>query len=125
MKFVVHHHTSRPGEADHYDLMIDEGGALATWRISQEGMARLLAGDTAGATKIADHRREYLSYEGPVSCDRGMVRIMDSGECETAELSDTERRYRLKGTTLRGEMAISLLHRDRWEIQFTSSDLHT
>ena len=117
MKFVVHHHTSRPGEDDHYDLMIDEGDTLATWRVSLEGMARLIGGDTAGATKIADHRREYLSYEGPVSCDRGMVKIMDSGECEMADHSDSARRYRMKGKELRGTMSISLLHGDRWEIK--------
>jgi len=80
-------------------------------------MARLLRGDTAGATKIADHRRDYLSYEGPVSCDRGMVKIMDSGECEMADHSDSARRYRMKGKELRGTMSISLLHGDRWEIK--------
>ncbi|HPA73239.1 MAG TPA: DNA polymerase ligase N-terminal domain-containing protein [Spirochaetota bacterium] len=119
MKFVVHHHTSRPGEADHYDLMIDGGGALATWRISEESMARLLQGDIVVASKIADHRREYLSYEGPVSCDRGMVKIMDSGECEMADHSESARRYRMKGKELKGMMLISLLRGDRWEILLT------
>jgi len=120
MRFVIHHHTGRPGEEDHYDLMIEEGASLATWRVGTGAMGRLLSGEAAGATKIADHRREYLSYEGPISCDRGMVRIMDTGECEAVHIAAAEREYRFHGNTLKGTLTVSLKHGDRWEIKYSN-----
>ena len=35
------------------------------------------------AERIADHRREYLEYEGPVSGGRGEVCRVAEGECST------------------------------------------
>jgi hypothetical protein len=122
MRFVVHHHTGHPGEKDHYDLMIDAGDALATWRISTESMGRLLAGGMVGAAKIANHRREYLSYEGPVSCDRGMVKIMDAGECVPAGDSGETLRYWMEGKKLRGLLVISPRHGDRYDVSFSQGE---
>lgn len=124
MKFVVHHHTGHPGEADHYDLMIDEGKTLATWRISPESMARLLAGATAGAARIANHRREYLTFEGPISCDRGMVKIMDTGECELIGDDGGVFVYWFEGKKIRGQLEIEPLRGDRWEITLTPGPQH-
>jgi hypothetical protein len=64
-------------EPSHWDLMLDDGDILLTWRLMELPTER---GEPVAAVKLADHRREYLSYEGPVSGGRGEVRRADEGE---------------------------------------------
>jgi hypothetical protein len=80
-RFVILHHCERSGE--HWDLMIEQGEALATWRL-----ARLpKRGDLQPipADRIADHRKAYLTYEGPLTRDRGTVTRVEEGTCEVLE----------------------------------------
>ncbi|QDT53235.1 hypothetical protein Pan44_12510 [Caulifigura coniformis] len=57
----------------HWDLMLDAGESLRTWRLSEPP----LAGRTTTCESLPDHRRAYLDYEGPVSGGRGTVsRVM-------------------------------------------------
>ena len=79
MRFVIQHHIC---EDNHYDLMIESGDILLTWRISSNDIGPLFEGAKIRVKKIQDHRKDYLSYEGPISGDRGRVEIFDSGECE-------------------------------------------
>ncbi len=71
-RFVVleHDHPFR-----HWDLMLESGAALRTWRLG----APPATGLTVEATPLGDHRRLYLDYEGPVSGDRGRVVRWDRG----------------------------------------------
>lgn len=76
------HHVTR--SASHVDWLIEppltdrQGGRLWTWRCDracydwQAGRAMLLE-------RIADHRRVYLDYQGPISGGRGEVRQVDRG----------------------------------------------
>jgi hypothetical protein len=59
----------------HWDLLLEAGAALRTWRLPRppEGAQPIQA------TQIADHRTIYLDYEGPVSGGRGVVRAWDRG----------------------------------------------
>ena len=50
------------------------GSALSTWRSSEWPVTA-----TATITPIAEHRRDYLGYEGPVSGNRGTVRRVADG----------------------------------------------
>ncbi|MCY2966352.1 MAG: hypothetical protein NT069_22425 [Planctomycetota bacterium] len=53
----------------HWDLMLENGATLRTWRLSRPP-------DLVGPIEvraIADHRLAYLTYEGPVSGNRGTV----------------------------------------------------
>jgi len=59
----------------HFDLMLQAGDALATWAVERWPGP----GETVAAERLADHRRAYLTYEGPVSGDRGTVRRVASG----------------------------------------------
>ncbi len=89
-RFVILHHD---WPAPHYDLMLESGGVLRTWRLA----------DPYGsdAEPIGDHRLEYLDYEGPVSGDRGHVQRWDHG---TFELHfDTENGF---SATFHGEKLI-------------------
>lgn len=62
------------------------GGPLTTFRVQH----RPDAPETHWfeAHRIADHRREYLTHEGPVSGDRGHVRRLASGTLLTWEARD-------------------------------------
>jgi hypothetical protein len=59
----------------HWDLMLEDGNVLRTWRLLQVPAA----GRTAKAEQLADHRLAYLDYEGPVSGGRGNVARWDHG----------------------------------------------
>ncbi|HUB24714.1 MAG TPA: hypothetical protein VL992_04730 [Tepidisphaeraceae bacterium] len=63
----------------HYDLMFETapGSALATWRSPTWPPA-----DMKQLTRLPDHRRDYLEYEGPVSNNRGFVRRIERGHCQ-------------------------------------------
>src|SRR5947209_2180738 len=74
LRYVVLRHEGI--DDPHFDLMFEtsSGSALATWRSPQWPIER----ETI-LTRLADHRREYLDYEGPVSGGRGHVRRITSG----------------------------------------------
>jgi hypothetical protein len=109
--FVVLRHTNRDGV--HYDLMIDAGAALATWKCT-------VAPETAlespmACRRLADHRRDYLTYEGPISQDRGVVTQYDCGRCRLEVglapdfASATCLRITFSGRKLKGPMVIERL----------------
>lgn len=63
--------------AAHIDLLMErDDGPLVTFRAPLGVKLALAAGDAAAfeAERLADHRRVYLEYEGPVSNNRGTVR---------------------------------------------------
>ena len=77
LQYVVLRHEGIPDP--HYDLMLElaPGAALTTWRCG----AWPLKNQTP-LTPLEDHRREYLTYEGPVSGGRGIVRRVAGGSFE-------------------------------------------
>jgi hypothetical protein len=84
MRFVVLHHTGWAGRPDHYDLMIEYVAgtdandlALKTYATTQN----VFPENGSALSAIADHRRAYLTLEGPLSNDRGSVSRVDEGDC--------------------------------------------
>jgi hypothetical protein len=75
-RFVVQHHVLAADD-DHWDLMLEAGPVLWTWRLADppDRADRL----PASAQHLGDHRIEYLQYEGEVSGGRGTVAIHDRG----------------------------------------------
>ncbi|MFO0864423.1 MAG: DNA polymerase ligase N-terminal domain-containing protein [Gemmataceae bacterium] len=59
----------------HWDLMLEEGDSLRTWRLPSPRFG----GEPMEATSLAPHRLAYLDYEGPVSGGRGSVKRVDAG----------------------------------------------
>jgi hypothetical protein len=124
-RFVILHHT-QPAAAEHWDLMLQTGDHLATWRLACLPLTRrrakrdrrvatgglrpqrvkgLPGPDHAAllqAQRIADHRIEYLSYEGPLSRDRGHVRRVDEGIYRLLGADDTHWVVAFTGRVLRG-----------------------
>lgn len=103
MRFVVLRHETRDGV--HWDLMLDRGAALATWRLAEAPSREREA--AIAAERIGDHRREYLEYEGPVSGDRGTVRRYDEGVYRMTLVSEIEWDLVFEGQVLRGRYGLS------------------
>lgn len=94
--------------AVHWDLLVEIPGQerLATWQLSEN------PAETDGpiaARRIADHRRIYLEYEGPLTGDRGWVRRIDRGEAHVRQVGGTETEVilELHGRVLNGVFEIT------------------
>jgi len=99
-QFVLLRHET--GDEVHWDLGLDVGEVLATWQIPSD--PRALSGSAVAleARRIADHRRMYLDYEGPISRNRGRVARVDRGRWTPLERSPQHWRFRLEGRLLQG-----------------------
>lgn len=99
-RFVVlqHDHPERL----HWDFMLDQDTTLATWALPLPP-----AFDHVLSTqRLADHRREYLDYEGPVSQGRGHVVRWDEGEFMWLENGPDHIVVELKGKKIAGRVSI-------------------
>ncbi|MHC4809532.1 MAG: hypothetical protein ACYTEV_04110 [Planctomycetota bacterium] len=71
----------RPGREDHVDWLLARedppSGPLRSFRC--RACPTGIAGGAIGLRAMADHRRHYLAYEGPVSGDRGHVERIAAG----------------------------------------------
>jgi hypothetical protein len=76
-RYVVLHHSGIP--EPHFDVMFDTGdaGLLVTWRSPVWPIAQ-----PTMLTRLVDHRREYLTFEGEISGDRGRVDRVAEGTCD-------------------------------------------
>jgi hypothetical protein len=104
----------------HWDLLLEAGGALRTWRLAQppEGPQPI------PATPLPDHRLAYLDYEGPVSGNRGVVRAWDRGTF-TPELpaADAARiAMRLCGGRVNGTALLWRQEGGAWVFQLTQEE---
>ena len=86
----------------HWDFMLEVGDCLRTWAID----APITRGVELPARDLSDHRLAYLSYEGPISGQRGSVRRIAEGRFRTIAWSDEYVRVRLSGAQLVGEVEL-------------------
>ncbi len=103
-RFVILFHETPPTypRPAHYDLMLEQDGALRTW-----ALAHPPAANTAiAAEQLSDHRLDYLDYEGPVSGDRGVVTRWDAGEYVMVEESPQRIIATLCGAKLHGRLEL-------------------
>jgi len=82
-RFVIHKHTR--GNDVHWDLMIEWGDVLKTWRLNNP--PEKLAGRKNAALPIQDHNKKFLTYQGPVNNNTATAEIADKGTC-TIESDD-------------------------------------
>lgn len=87
-RYVVLHHTGAP-DGDHFDLMLERGGALATWHVDSPALDN--------PRRIQDHRIDYLTYEGDISGGRGRVRRVAQGAYDIVSWTDAEVRVTIDG----------------------------
>ncbi len=68
---------------------------LVTFRVG-ERIDQLPRGRRVEAERIADHRVEYLTYEGPLSGDRGTVTRLARGEVVSIEIEPSQWRVEIR-----------------------------
>jgi hypothetical protein len=118
-RFVVLRHVD--DEGTHFDLMIESGQALATWKAV--GPPESCRDHPWLCRRIKDHRRDYLEYEGPVSGNRGVVSRHDEGTFMIEDESPLRMHLIFRGTRLRGCCALSLMDpkNQGWSLSVLSS----
>jgi hypothetical protein len=99
----------------HWDLMLEAGPSLRTWRLAGPPAA----GAEVEATPIGEHRRMYLDYEGPVSGDRGRVVRWDHGTFAWEREEGGLVAVRLEGGRLQGLLRLRREAAESWRASFT------
>ena len=119
-RYVILQHIMPPhsGRDSHYDLMLEANGKLLTWAIPDVPSAGL----RTTATKLPDHRLEYLDYEGPVSSNRGEVRRIGAGDYVTQQLHESVATFYLRCAT--NSLLCELRHDSgaEWTVEFHKAE---
>jgi hypothetical protein len=102
----------------HWDLMLEAGAALRTWRLR----APLVSGRAVDAEAAPDHRLYYLDYEGPISGGRGKVARWDAGTLNWLEQQEARVVVCLKGGQLHGLLIAERSYTGPWRVTFTQQD---
>ena len=101
-RFTISHHTGSK-DGDHYDLMLEHGDGLRTWRLVNTAFQTFQI-----ARQIKDHRKTYLDFEGEVSGERGRVKSWDTGNYTIDEWKDERIQVALVGRSLKTRLLLSL-----------------
>jgi hypothetical protein len=124
-RFVLLRHEcpAQFAKPSHWDFMLETDGRLMTWELRRLPTSWLVAfqleyadaSPLAPATRLADHRLEYLDYEGPISGDRGSVCCVDRGTYQVRQESAAQLMVELEGSVLSG--SVSLIRQgNSWEV---------
>ncbi|MCI0499256.1 MAG: hypothetical protein L0Y36_06210 [Planctomycetales bacterium] len=97
-QFVIQEHTSP--QCVHWDLMLEMGNILWTWRLNTSPAD--IGEDPVTAERIADHPLRFLTHEGPVQNNTARVEIRDKGTYRLHKQTENELLLELEGTILRG-----------------------
>lgn len=109
--FVIQEHAR--GDSVHWDLMLERGEALQTYRL--ELPPDKLLEQSCTAVRIFDHPLKFLTYEGVVNDGEGSVRIADSGTYRLLSENEDCFGLQLTGEILKGEFALVRIEGGRWE----------
>ena len=124
-RFVLLYHDCPPGYIpSHWDFMLEREGALSTWRLSElpaawrkEGAVRQGEPCELSAVRLAEHRLDYLEYEGALSGDRGSVSRYDAGTYEIIEAHQEAIAFELSGAILKGCASLAPVNGDAWVLK--------
>ena len=137
-RFVVLYHDCPPGHArpSHWDLMFEQGDILRTWALAKlptdwhpivEATRSLPVGcrdcaeiNQVSAEQLADHRRHYLEYEGPISGGRGQISRVEEGTFEVrADLPD-QWQVHVNGGHLLGTITLAreMPNANHWQLTY-------
>ena len=101
-RFTISHHTGSK-DGDHYDLMLEHGDGLRTWRLVNTAFQAFQV-----ARQIKEHRKTYLDFEGEISGDRGRVKIWDTGSYTIDDWKDDRIQVALVGRSLKTRILLTL-----------------
>ncbi len=94
----------------HWDLMLEAGPVLQTWRLA----SLPTAGPIIPATYLSEHRLMYLDYEGPVGGGRGRVMRWDSGVFTWLKKTAGQVEVQLAGNRLQGNAVLNQIAGEEW-----------
>jgi hypothetical protein len=114
LRFAILHHRLADGE--HWDFLLEQGDVLWTWNLESDPLAG--PGGPIAARRIADHRKLYLTYEGPVAPDRGIVARIEGGTYRLTQVSADEVAGELAGRRLRTAFRLVREVDDRWRLEW-------
>jgi hypothetical protein len=106
-RFVVLLH--EVGGSQHWDFCLEAEDALATWQIERDPLtwAQCVSCEPLHARRLPDHRKAYLTYEGPVSGNRGKVRRVANGRYLPIEICPDRWIFELEGSQLSGRFELT------------------
>jgi hypothetical protein len=94
----------------HWDLMLETGDVLRTWRLADPPQP----GQETAATALGNHRRFYLDHQGPVSQNRGCVVRWDAGSFTWMTDESSLVCVCLLGRRLQGRAVLTQIEGDKW-----------
>jgi hypothetical protein len=116
---ILYHQLPAGGQRpSHWDLLLESGETLRTWALIRPPEAdKAIAAD-----RLADHRVEYLEYEGPVSGNRGVVSRWDAGTFRWLADGPELVAVALDGRQLKGQLTLvpAEASGERWECRYHS-----
>lgn len=112
LRYVVLQHADV--DEPHFDLMFETlpGSMLATWRSEIWPIDR-----PTPLTRLRDHRRLYLEYEGQLSGQRGTVYRVAEGNCEVDVGERGVWTIRLLSGAKPQELVFQQISTEQWEAQ--------
>jgi hypothetical protein len=116
-QFVLQRHT-RENESVHWDLMLDNGNELETYRIDTQ--PENLRGKSIQIVKIFNHDRKFLTYQGSVNKGKGRVEIADRGEFSLLKEKSGIQEIQLHGQILNCKLTLSCIESNKWLAKFHS-----
>ena len=118
-RYVILWHEAGPalGRPSHFDLLFEEGLDARAWCIEQE----ITPSKVHIASELPRHRLHYLTYEGPISGNRGAVTRWDSGDYEALLTTIDCFEVRLRGQRLNGTLQLSHEANEKWRLQFKAA----
>jgi hypothetical protein len=119
----------------HWDVMFEVAGALRTWAlvklpnewvVSLGGDDRQIAANqkqqSIGCEELGLHRLDYLTFEGPLTDNRGNVQRIEEGRFRVLAESHDMWELQLAGTRLSGRLRLNRSHGDScyWRVDWSS-----
>jgi hypothetical protein len=119
-RYVILRHEMPPHahRSAHWDLMLETGGVLATWALAEWPES----GEEIPAERLADHRIDYLDFEGSVSDNRGTVTRWDTGQYRVESQTQAAWHITVRGGRLDGQILLQAVAEKprRWTVRFSS-----
>jgi hypothetical protein len=118
-RFVILRHDDSRGE--HFDFMLETAGdVLKTWALPRSPEI----GVQMDCEALADHRIEYLDYEGPISGGRGVVGRWDRGAYTLERHDETQWIVQLDGEIIAGQATLCRNPNDsnRWRFSLAETE---
>ncbi len=118
-RYVILRHETPPASSrpSHWDFMFECGDVLRTWALLELPTQNVVV----EAERLADHRRAYLQYEGPLSANRGSVSRWDEGEFSITCDRPLEWKVQMSGRRLVGQLSLTAADErtGNWVARFT------